>query len=58
MCPVQEVRKKVSDVIEKFQSFQSETDVLSTTRLMRGGLIDGSLTSSSGGDTRTAPWCC
>lgn len=52
-CSVHEVGRKVSDVIERFRSLQSESDVLSTIRLVGVGLIDESLPSSSGGDTRT-----
>ena len=57
-CPVHEVGRKVSGVIEKFQSSQSENDVLSMTWLVRAGLIEESLPFSSEGDTRMAIWCC
>ena len=49
-CLVHEVGRKVSGIIKKFQSLQSEGDVMSTTRLARAGLIEESLPSSSGGD--------
>ena len=55
--PVHEVGRKVSGVIEKFQFLQSEGDILSTTRLVRAGLIEESLSSSSMGDSRMAMWC-
>lgn len=57
-CPVHEVGRKVSGVIEKFQSSQSESDVLSMTRLVRAGLIEENLSSSSGGESRIVIWCC
>lgn len=37
---------------------QTESDVLSTVRLVKVGLIDGSIPSSSGGDTCTVARCC
>lgn len=57
-CPVHEVGRKVSGVIEKFQSSQSESDVLSMTRLVRASLIEENLSSSSGGESRIVIWCC
>ena len=48
----------MSGVIEKFQLLQSKGDVLSTTRLARAGLIEESLPSSSGADSRMAVWFC
>ncbi|XP_052287719.1 uncharacterized protein LOC127899053 [Citrus sinensis] len=55
-CLVHEVGRKVSGVIEKFQFLQSEGDVLSTTRLVRAGLIEESFPSSSGGDSCMGPF--
>ena len=57
-CPVHEVGRKVSGVIKKFHSLQSEVDVMSITRLARAGLIEESLPSSLRGDSRMTMWCC
>lgn len=53
-CLAHEVGRNVSGVIEKFQSSQSESDVLSMTRLVRAGLIEESFSFFSGGDTLMA----
>lgn len=48
----------MSGVLEKFQSLQSDSDVLSTARLAIAGLIEESLPSSLGVNSLIAIRCC